>query len=112
MRVTKSDESLLEFDNGLVVWGAHDQDCCEYNFLDFGQLPVGTELPDMTGDEFAKNISLKEDGFSVKDSEGIPKWVQARSQQNGYYGIGVELSVEYEGRTTKIAELDGDVEDE
>lgn len=25
------------------------------------------------------------DGFILKDSQGTPKWVQARSYQNGYY---------------------------
>ena len=63
MKVIKSEENILEFDNGLRVIGDGDEDCCAYNYLDFEQLPVGTELPTMTGEEFAKNITLKEDGF-------------------------------------------------
>ena len=109
MRVTKSEESLLEFDNGLEITGDYSGDCCEYNYLDFEQLPVGTELPDMTAGQFADNINIKEDGFSVKDTQGTPKWVQARSQQNGYYSTGVNLNASYEGKTLKIAELDGEV---
>ncbi len=53
MKVIKSEENLLEFDNGLAVIGDGDDDCCAYNYLDFEQFPVGTELPTMTAGEFA-----------------------------------------------------------
>lgn len=85
MKVLKSEENFLEFDNGLQVIGVGDEDCCAYNYLDFEQLPVGTELPTMGLEDFYKAISLKEDGFSIRNKNGIPKWVQARSDQNGYY---------------------------
>ena len=93
MKVILSKEGTLKFDNGLIVVSDHDQSCCEYNYLDFEQLPVGTELPTMTAKEFAKAINIKEDGFSIKDIHGIPKWVQARSEQNGYYSEGVDLII-------------------
>lgn len=85
MKVIKSEENLLEFDNGLMVIGNGEEDCCAYNYLDFEQLPVDTELPTMDLEDFHKAIIIKDDGFSVKDIDGIPKWVQARSNQNGYY---------------------------
>lgn len=83
----------VEFDNGLVLSIDHDQDCCEYNYLDFEQLHVGREFSDMTAGEFVDTITMKEDGFSIKDSQGIPAWVQARSLQNGFYSRGVNLVV-------------------
>lgn len=85
MLVTKSEDNLLEFDNGLQVIGLGDNDCCAINYLDFEQLPVGTKLRTMDLEEFSQAITVKDDGFSVKDAEGTPKWVQARSSQNGYY---------------------------
>lgn len=85
MKVIKSEENFLEFDNGLMVIGDGAEDCCAYNYLDFEQLPVDTELPTMDLEDFHKAITIKEDGFSVKDIDGMPKWVQARSDQNGYY---------------------------
>lgn len=109
MKVIKSEENLLEFDNGLVIEGDGDVDCCAYNFLDFEQLPVGTELPTMTAGEFADNINLKEDGFSVKDSERTPKWVQARSSQNGYYSNITTLLLKYKGKTLNLGELSGNI---
>lgn len=96
MKVIKLEEGELEFDNGLKLYSEHSQDCCEYNYLDFEQLPVGTELPDMKKGQFVDSIEIKDDGFSVKDINGIPKWVQARSDQNGYYSDGVDLVVEDE----------------
>ncbi len=93
MKVIVSKEGYLEFDNGLILESNHMQECCEYNYLDFEQLPVGTELPTMTAKEFAKAINIKEDGFSIKDIHGIPKWVQARSEQNGFYSSGVNLII-------------------
>lgn len=114
MIVTKSEDNLLEFDNGLVVEGWGDIDCCAVNYLDFEQLPVGTELPTMTTEEFKKYIIIKEDGFSLKDSDGTPKWVQARSAQNGYYSNMTTLAVGEVGTTmtqkNKVCEFSGDME--
>ena len=107
MRVTKSEENLIEFDNGLRVIGDGDVDCCAYNYLDFEQLPVGTELPTMTATQFADNITLKKDGFAIKDVQGTPKWVQARSQQNGFYSNMTTLLVEYEGKKSELGNLSG-----
>ena len=94
MKVIESEEGYLKFDNGLILESDHRQDCCEINYLDFEeQLPVGTELPTMTAKEFAEAIKIGDDGFSIKDIDGIPKWVQARSEQNGYYSFGVDLII-------------------
>lgn len=109
MKVTKSEDSTLEFDNGLVIDGDGDQDCCAYNYLDFEQLPVGTELPTMTAKQFVKRITLKEDGFSVKDIQGTPKWVQARSEQNGYYSSMTTLLVSYKGEEINVGSLSGEM---
>jgi hypothetical protein len=87
--------------------GDGDEDCCAYNFLDFEQLPVGTELPTMTAGKFVDKIKLKDDGFIVKDIEGTPKWVQARSQQNGYYSHMTTLKVSYKGKTITLGRLEG-----
>lgn len=109
MKVVKSEDNLLEFDNGLCIEGDGDEDCCAYNFLDFEQLPVGTELPDMTIGEFTDKITLKDDGFIIKDSQGTPKWVQARSNQNGYYSNRTTLVVKDGTKTIRLDEFAGDI---
>lgn len=110
MKVIESGDNILKFDNGLVVEGDPDYDCCAVNYLDFEQLPVGTELPDMTAGEFADSIKLKEDGFSVKDINKVPKWVQARSQQNGYYSSMTTLVVKDADKSITLGKLSGEIE--
>lgn len=107
MKVIKSEDNLLEFDNGLTIRGDGDVDCCAYNYLDFEQLPVGTELPTMTAGEFVDKVILKEDGFTIKDNDGTPKWVQARSSQNGYYSNMTTLLVKHEDKTINLGQLSG-----
>jgi hypothetical protein len=105
MKVIESNEDKVVFDNGLEVIGEGDVDCCANNYLDFEQLPVGAELPTMTAGQFVDAITLKDDGFIVKDIHGVPKWVQARSEQNGYYSNRTTLLVKYEGMEIKVGEL-------
>ena len=104
MKVTKVEENRLEFDNGLVLEGDHAPDCCENNYLDFEQIEVGDEFPDIEGvEDLFKFISFDEDGFTMRPSSnsldvpGMNKWVQARSVQNGYYSRHLGLSVEFRG---------------
>ena len=89
MKVAKSFDGYLEFDNGVAIESYHDADCCEENYLDFEQFVVGAEFPTMSVEELCKSLTLKPDGLILKDSEGIPKWAQARSEQNGYYSYSV-----------------------
>ncbi|MBP9839975.1 MAG: hypothetical protein KBC44_03315 [Candidatus Pacebacteria bacterium] len=93
MKIIESIENSLKFDNGLYIKGSHEQDCCEYNYLDFEQLPIGTELDDLTLGELIDAISLKDDGFSINDKSGTPKWVQARSSQYGFYSNRIGLKI-------------------
>jgi hypothetical protein len=111
MKIIKSEENLVEFDNGLKILGDGNIDCCANNYLDFEQLPVGTELPTMDLEDFHKAISIKEDGFAVKDIEGTPKWVQARSDQNGYYSNMTTLVLEQGEKRIKSKEFAGDILD-
>ena len=109
MKVISSGENHLEFDNGLIISGLGDQDCCAFNFIDFDQFVVGEEFPTLTAGQFVDTASFKDDGFALKDSQGLPKWAQARSEQNGYYSNMTTLEAEYDGKTIKVAELSGDV---
>jgi len=111
MKVIKSEDNLVEFDNGLKVTGIGDEDCCAVNYLDFEQLPVGTELPTLSLGGLVDYITVKEDGFSLKDINEIPKWVQARSQQNGYYSNITTLILEHEGKRIDLGKLEGEESD-
>ncbi len=110
MKVIKSEENLLSFDNGLDISSEHNQDCCEYNFLDFGQFVVGDEFPTCnTEKELLNEIDIKEDGFIFKDVNGIPKYAQARSVY-GYYSNMLNIVISLpNGQETKIENIAGEV---
>jgi len=93
MKVTEATEDKVVFDNGLTLSSEHYHDCCERNYIDFEQFSVGTQLPKANAPQFLEMITIKEDGFSVKDSKNTPLWAQARSIQNGYYTRGVSLVI-------------------
>lgn len=94
MKVIKSCEGYLEFDNGVAIGSFHGNDCCEENYLDFEQFVVGAEFPTMSAEELCKSLVLRPDGLILKDSEGVPKWAQARSKQNGYYSHSVGVRID------------------
>lgn len=109
MKIIKSEDDVIEFDNGLEISGEGDQDCCASNWIDFDQFIVGREFPDMNAEEFQKKVVLKDDGFILKDSQGTPAWAQARTSQNGYYSPMSTLFVKYgEEKAIQIARLTGE----
>lgn len=112
MKVIKSEENLVEFDNGLQIIGDGERDCCAVNYLDFEQFAVGTEFPTMTVGGLVDSINLKEDGFALTDSQGLPKWVQARSSQNGYYSTSTTVIVKQGKTSVTLGVLEGELCDE
>lgn len=106
MKVVESSDGYLEFDNGVAIESFHDANCCEYNYLDFEQFPVGAEFPTMSVEELCRSLVLRPDGLILKDSGGIPKWAQARSDQNGYYSDRVGVSVKDESNVYKLVSKD------
>lgn len=110
MKVIVSDTDILEFDNGLKIEGEGEIDCCAHNYLDFTQFVVGDEFPDMTAGEFVDKVNLKEDGFALTASDGLPKWAQARSEQNGCYSSVTSVSVKYKGKTIMLGDFFGEQE--
>lgn len=110
MKVIKSEEDYLEFDNGLQITSWHTHDCCECNYLDFEQFQKGDEFDDCNSvGDFLNAITIKEDGFIMKDKLGIPKWAQARSSQNGYYSnrVGLEVFIKDECYKSEKEIFDG-----
>lgn len=98
MKVIRSIDNILVFDTGLVISGCGEIDCCAVNYLDFEQIPVGHEFDDMDSEEMRETVekNLKDDGFTLRGKDGVPKWVQARSWQNGYYSNETHVSVDGE----------------
>lgn len=108
MKLIKAEDDLLEFDNGLKITGEGDNDCCAINWIDFANFTTGAEYPDMTLGEFIDKVKIKEDGFILKDSQGTPKWAQARTSQNGYYSPMTTLFAEQDGKRVELGRVAGE----
>lgn len=109
MKVIRSDDDEVVFDNGLVLNGEGDVDCCASNWIDFEQFTVGREFPNMTDKGFMQKVRLKDDGFALKDSQGVPAWAQARTSQNGYYSPMSTLSIKYGDKPAiEVGRLEGE----
>lgn len=109
MKVITSEDNLVEFDNGIKIVGEGDDDCCAINYIDFEQFVVGAEFPTMTLGQLTDAINLKEDGFALTDSQGLPKWAQARSQQNGYYSNNTTITIEHDGKKVILGAISGEI---
>jgi hypothetical protein len=91
-RVVKVLSSELEFENGVTLVSAHDQDCCESHYLDLTDLNLsdfdGLEF-DLTSDDFFERI----DGFGIalKPLMGHPVRIPGHGNNNGYYSSQLDL---------------------
>lgn len=105
MKIVKIDEisNEVKFDNGICMYSDYKQDCCEKNYIDFSQLKVGDEFEGNDIEDLIKVITIKKDGVIIRDKDCIPKWLQSRSEQSGYYSNIVELVItDLENKKIKV----------
>lgn len=82
MRISAIDDEGLDFDNGNKIEFGHTQDCCEWNYADFSQLPDEAKTVDFDEElEFEK----VEHGFRFRSAGTQWFFVPCYSEQNGYY---------------------------
>lgn len=86
-KISKVTEEAIEFTDGGRITFDHDQDCCEYNYADFGQV-----------DDIARNYTFEGDmrfdtaegGFMFGDARR-KFYVPCYSSQNGYYTTAIDI---------------------
>ena len=85
--ISEITDEAITFSNGQKITFDHEQDCCEWNYADFGSL-----------DDIAKNYQFKgklqfeavDCGFRFGDSRAM-FFVPCYSEQNGYYTNAVDI---------------------
>ena len=92
-------DNYLKFSDGTIITGDHDQDCCEYNYADFGQL-----------DDIARNYdyntaklrfeAVEDSGFRFGDHPYRMFFVPCYSEQNGYYTDELDIYLNSEKQIT------------
>lgn len=108
MKIIELKENYLKFDNGYIIEGIHEQDCCESVYADFEYLklmninPSNGQPISITDIEFTEDIEnciklVPETGFKLiaKEKYGdYTSWlVPCYNYQNGYYNSCLELKI-------------------
>ena len=84
------DDNYLRFDDGTTITGDHDQDCCEYNYADFGQLDDLAKAYDFDTSKLQFEAVDGSD-FRFGDCPNRMFFVPCYSDQNGYYTDELEI---------------------
>ena len=94
LKVVKIDSDSLEFDNGMVLFSGHDQDCCEHHYLSLSDLTLddfkGLEF-DLSNDDFFERIEGY--GIALKPKNGFPVRIPGYGSNNGYYSTNLALII-------------------
>ena len=85
VKVVEVDSESLIFDNGVMLYSDHEQDCCESHWLCFNDLSIddfeGLEF-DLSNDSFFERVEGY--GIALKPIFGHPVRVPGYGINNGY----------------------------
>lgn len=94
LKVVKIENDELVFEDGTRLLSNHNQDCCEWHYLDFADLDVsdfdGLEF-DLTNDNFFNRI--EDYGIELKPIKGHSVKVPGYGINNGDYGSNIDLII-------------------
>jgi hypothetical protein len=98
LKVVKVLDEQIEFENGMILFSNHDQDCCENHYLSFKDLTIadfeGLEF-DLTNDSFFKKID--DYGIELIPILGHSVKVPGYGSNNGYYSTDLQLCISGNG---------------
>ena len=94
LKVVRIDSDSLEFDNGMILYSDHEQDCCEIHYLSLDDLSLddfkGLEF-DLSNDDFFERIEGY--GVALKPKNGHPVRIPGYGSNNGYYSSALDLII-------------------
>ena len=94
LKVVKIDSDSIEFDNGMILYSNHDQDCYEHHYLSLSDLSLndfdGLEF-DLSNDNFFERINGY--GIALKPISGHPIRIPGYGSNNGYYSSNLDLII-------------------
>lgn len=103
LKAVKIENDELVFNDGTRLLSNHDQDCCEWHYLDFEDLDIsdfdGLEF-DLTNDDFFNRV--EDYGIELKPINGHVVRIPGYGSNNGYYGSNIDLIIaDANGKTIK-----------
>lgn len=94
LKVVKIENKGLVFNDGTQLFSEHEQDCCEWHYLDFSDLNLsdfdGLEF-NLIGDDFFNRI--EDYGIELKPINGHSVRVPGYGMNNGYYSSYIDLVI-------------------
>jgi len=94
LKVVEVNSESLKFDNGMVLFSDHQQDCCENHYLSLVDLTIddfdGLEF-DLSNDDFFERID--DFGIALKPTNGHPVRIPGYGSNNGYYSSNLDLVI-------------------
>lgn len=94
LKVVSVDSESAEFNNGMVLYSEHDQECCEDHYLSFTDLNLGDfeglEF-DLSNNDFFERI--EDYGIALKPKNGHPVRIPGYGSNNGYYSSDLKLVI-------------------
>ena len=94
LKAVKIDSDSLEFDNGMILYSSHDQECGEIHYLSFSDLTLddfnGLEF-DLSNDDFFERVECY--GIALKPKNGHPIRIPGYGLNNGYYSSDLDLII-------------------
>ena len=92
VKVVKVSSDELVFDNDVVLFSEHEQNCCENHYLSFNDLTLadfeGLEF-DLDSDSFFERV--EDYGIRLIPLNGHPVAIPGYGSNNGYYSSNLSL---------------------
>lgn len=94
LKVISVGEDEIVFDNGLVLYSNHDQNCCENHYLSMKDLSLDDFdglIFDLSNDNFFKRI--EDYGIELIPINGHSVKIPGYGSNNGYYSSNLTLII-------------------
>ncbi len=102
LKVVKIDKESITFDNGVILYSDHEQDCCENHYLSLADLTIEDFdglIFDLSNDNFFERIEGY--GIALLPINGHPVRIPGYGYNNGYYTENLSLVLSGEDFTRK-----------
>lgn len=100
-KIIKTEENLIEFEDGTKITCEHEQDCCEHNYADCEQIDDLAKAYDFDTSRIRVE-AIDGSGFRFGDNPNRMFFVPCYSEQNGYYSDDIIICINEEYQTNLV----------
>ena len=92
VKVVFIDSDVIRFDDNSELFSYHEQDCCEYHYLDFSQHSLD-DFDDLEFDLSSSSFFERVENYGIRllPTNGHPISVPGYGNNSGYYSSNLKL---------------------